>query len=197
MKNQEPVRNVFTRRERDFDYETAPVGTNVYGLTKIKNVIIESTYGSAPSERPGYQLTFRMKDNPNAFVVYKQTAGLGDRSNLGKALKRMCKLTCNLKDLDPEQAYKHLMSCENKWFEVTVKHNPWKTAEGETIIFAKVDDNDIRPVDLPGVPTPDVFFNGAGAKSNPVRSDPAWVIKKEVPPPEIVPAKLEDDDIPW
>ena len=203
MTIKEKARNVFSKRE-DFEYQVPPVGIHVMGLMSIKNVTIKNTFGGGDSESPGYQLIFRSRENPKEFVNFKATAGISDRSNLGKALKKMTRARFNsFKDLSPEEAYELLMACENKWFEVSVKHSPWRNKEGEEIIFAKVDDNDIRAVQVPGS-APDEFFNGSAAQSAPVRKDPAWTTdapKKETTSGVVVEGvksiPLEDDDIPW
>lgn len=149
----EQVRNIFNRGE-ELEYETCPKGIQVMGLMSIK----EKTFTSKWGEKEGYQLTFRSKDVPNAFVSYKQSAVISARSNLGKALKKMTEGKFdNFGELTPDQAYKTLMGCLDKWYKVTVKHNPWKKSDGEEIIFANVDDNDIRPAEIDEV-APSVYF---------------------------------------
>lgn len=196
-----PVKNTFRKgQERDFEYETPQKGAQIMGLVSIKNVVIENQWGT----RDGYRLVFRSRSNPNAFLNYEQASVLSDRSNLGKALKRMTGGAFDeFQELKEDEAYNLLMECENKWFEVQVKHNPWTSKDGKEIIFAKVDDNDIRPISGDG-PAPVEFFKQKAPAREPDSQDFSGyedvkkVVEEEVKKEESEKAKpttLEEDSI--
>lgn len=150
------VKNTFHKGNADFEYETPPKGKGVYGLVTIKNTVRLTQWG----EKDSYRLVFRLKDNPNCFLTYEQTASLSERSNLGKALKRMTGAFESFNELSPLQAYDLLMGSVNKWYEVNVRHVKWTSPQGEEVTFAKVEENEIFAAKIEG-PSPEDFFRAA------------------------------------
>ena len=133
----------FTNRipkHADFDYETfTEEGEYVYGLVNIKDKDIPNYMEEGT--RPGYQLTFRAKTNPNVFLNHQFAASVNARSNMFKCLKLMTGNKLK-KEATPEEGFEALSSCLGKWFDIQIVVKNSTKYPGEKVNY--VDDNQIR-----------------------------------------------------
>lgn len=105
------------------NYEMLPEGDHLMGLVLIKNK--EMTNSKTGEKYPGFQLSFRSKDNPKAWVNRKFKASTFEKSAMFTLLKVMTKGKVK-KDISRDEIFAAMLSCLGHWYDVTVEHNPWK-----------------------------------------------------------------------
>lgn len=171
----------------EFEYETLADGKYVWGLVKIKNVVIKPhKQAEVQKDRPGYQLSFRAKDHPKAFLNIKFAASTHSRAKMAKHLLAMSdgKIVA---DCPKDEAFNFLKSCLGKWFTFSVEQVKYQDKTYMNIVGS------IKP--QPGEPK-GVFehFDTPPQKDMPTgfESYPDAVAAEEAPKPT-----TDDDDIPW
>lgn len=185
----------------EFEYETLADGKYVWGLVKIKNVVIKPhKKAEVQKDRPGYQLSFRAKDHPKAFLNIKFAASTHERAKMMKYLIPMSEgrvvssLEANDEDgkyfiynCSKDVAFNFLKSCLGKWFTFSVEQVKYQDKTYMNIVGS------IKP--QPGEPK-GVFehFDTHPQKDMPTgfESYPDAVAAEEAPKPT-----TDDDDIPW
>lgn len=140
----EQIRNVLKRASGgEYDYESLDDGMYLMGMVGLKESTKKNYFTGETT--PSYQLTFRCKDNPKAFVNANLPASVHKKSNLFKVLQLMSggKFKC-LPDEpggDPDEAFGILTKGVGKWFNVMVS----KTDKGDGKVFNNISNCSVIP----------------------------------------------------
>lgn len=122
MEKQMELQNTIPQRS-DNDYETLEEGDHLMGLVLIKNKEVKNN--QTGEVFPGFQLSFRSKDNPKGWVNRKFKASTSEKSTMFKMLKVMTKGKVK-KDTTREEMFTLMVGCLGQWFDVTIEHAEWQ-----------------------------------------------------------------------
>ena len=159
----EPLVNTIEERlGQEFEYSVAPPGVHVCGLVKVKNKVRFNKFNN--QNEPAIQFTFRLKDDPKAYVNLTVAAKLNERSNLFKLLQKMSgyQYTLTAKD-NSEAAYYLIMRLDNSWFDVAVIHKQ-SNKPGAATVYACIPDNQVTPAKACPQVTPKEWFEANQGK---------------------------------
>lgn len=165
-KSNEPFLNQIEERTgEDFEYSLAPEGVQLCGLVKVKNKMRFNKFSNA--NEAAIQFTFRLKDDPSAYVNHTVAAKLNVKSNLFKTLQKMSGYQYKLDEgkgvNNSQAAYSLIQRLDNSWFDVTVLHKP-SSKPGVNVVYSIIPDNQIAPARACPNITPKEWFEQHGSK---------------------------------
>lgn len=131
QKTEQPLINTLKKTSRVL----APKGLHIAGLVRIQNSV--STYQD--NQRDIFKLTFRLKDNPSAYIFQDFGATLG--GDLAKFLKIACPDLPE--DPDVDLAFRKFKELENNWFQIMLDH---KISKVKKLPYAYILNHTILPI---------------------------------------------------
>jgi hypothetical protein len=167
-------------------YEVMPAGTQVCALVGLKNKVRKNHF--TEEDNDGYQLSFRSRENPNAFVVHWCKASKRENSNLFKLLRNMTDGKIK-KDATSEEVFVSLVECVDKWFKVRIEHRKKEQGEG---VWVNIADNYVVPHDLGSQWGLASQFFG-----NPPAVEAVSILTPEEKAKKKAEENLDKDEIPW
>lgn len=133
-KDEPLVNTVYVSKSTEqYEYETVPGGMYLAGLVKIKNTTIEREIQGVKTAKPGFRLTFRLKEHPACFVGLQVTATTSEKGRFTPLLKKMTGGSFP-KDPTPEHCFNTLTGFLGGWFDVMIDKVEFKGKDRNFVI---------------------------------------------------------------